>query len=123
MDLEKVCSHLDQVIRIRAVQDFSPAQAVGFIFLLKKAVREQLEKDIREKRLSEEISLFESKIDELALLSFDIYMKCREKIYEIRVNEVKNRTCRLMEFLEKKGFIWSSDEESDQENANMHTAT
>jgi hypothetical protein len=32
---------------------------------------------------------FQSKIDELALFAFDIYMDCREKICEIRVNQAK----------------------------------
>jgi hypothetical protein len=41
--------------------------------------------------------LFESKIDDLALLSFDIYMKCREKIYELKSNEVRNMTFRLLQ--------------------------
>ena len=33
---------LEDVIKIRSVQDFSPSQAVGIIFLLKKAIREKL---------------------------------------------------------------------------------
>jgi len=33
MDPEKVHSSLDEIVRIRAVQDFSPARAMTFIFL------------------------------------------------------------------------------------------
>ena len=32
---------------------------------------------------------FFSRIDGLALLAFDLYMDCREKICEIRINEAK----------------------------------
>jgi len=39
----------------------------------------------------------ESKIDSLALLSLDIYAKCREKLYEMRIKEVKNVQKRLLE--------------------------
>jgi hypothetical protein len=123
IDCDKVCSSLDQVIRIRAIQDFSASQAVGFIFFLKKVIREQLEKDIRENQLSEELLAFESKIDDLALFSFDVYTKCREKIYEIRVNEIQNRASRLMQFLERAGFMWRPEEENDLENGNMNTVT
>jgi hypothetical protein len=38
----------------------------------------------------------ESRIDGLALLCFEVYMKRREKLYELRINEVKNQVSGLM---------------------------
>jgi len=32
---------------------------------------------------------FDASIDKLASVAFDKYVKCREKIFELRVNEVK----------------------------------
>ena len=90
-------STVDSIIKIRAVQDFSPSQAVAFVFLLKKAIREQLAAEMRENSFSEQLLAFESKIDELALLTFDSYMRCREKIHDIRVNEIRNGTFKLRE--------------------------
>ncbi len=92
---------LDNIIRIRSVQDFSPYQAIAFVFLLKKAVREELESEIRENQLFEELLKFESRIDELALLAADIYVRCREQIYEMRVNEVKAERERIFKLLER----------------------
>jgi len=89
MDSDKISPFLDRIIRIRAVQDFSPPEAMAFIFLLKKVIREELKNEIRENQIFEELLKFESKIDELALLSFDIYAKCREKVYELKVSETK----------------------------------
>jgi len=40
---------------------------------------------------------FESKIDQLCLLAFDLYMDCKEKIYELSANETRNRTFRAFE--------------------------
>ncbi len=88
---------LDKIIRIRAVQDFTPALAVGFIFLLKSAVREVAAKEIQDSRQFEELLTFESRIDKLALLSFNIYMQCRETIFDIRATEIRNRTSRILE--------------------------
>jgi hypothetical protein len=88
---------LDKIIRIRAVQDFTPALAVGFVFLLKSAVREVAAKEIQDSRQFEELLTFESRIDKLALLSFNIYMQCRETIFEIRATEIRNRTSRILE--------------------------
>ncbi len=102
IDRERVSPFLDEIIRMRAVQNFTPSQAMAFIFLLKQAIREALEKEIREHRLSDELFVFDSRIDELALIAFDIYMKRREKIYELKANEARNQVSRL---LQKKGLI------------------
>lgn len=91
LDHEKARAYLDSMIRIRAIQNFTPSQAVGFIFSLKTVIQKVLGREIAEKNLSAQVHEFESKIDELSLIAFDIYVKCREKIYEIKANEFRNR--------------------------------
>ena len=88
-DSEKAAASLDNIIKIRAVQDFSPQEAVSFIFLLKKAVTDVLRSEIEKKQSFGEWLDFEPQIDKLASIAFDKYMKCREEICELRVNEVK----------------------------------
>ncbi len=39
-DADKIAAALDTLIRIRSVQDFSPSQAISFVFLLKKLLRD-----------------------------------------------------------------------------------
>jgi len=98
IDCEKLAPHLDRIIRIRAVQDFSPAQAISFVFFLKQIVRDELQQDIRENRISSsELTAFDARVDELALLAFNIYARCRETLFEVRLNEFKNRTNRLLQ--------------------------
>lgn len=88
---------LDRILRIRAIQDFSPSQSLAFIFSLKRIAREMLQAELAQGQVShDELSGFESKVDELALLAFDVYMRCRENLFEVRVNEIKNRTNRLL---------------------------
>lgn len=77
-------------IKIRAVQDFSPSQATGFIFLLKNVIREEFIKETNDKIYFEELMEFESKIDQTALIAFDLYQECREKVYQIRLKEFKS---------------------------------
>ncbi|MBN1831307.1 MAG: RsbRD N-terminal domain-containing protein [Deltaproteobacteria bacterium] len=108
---ETVSSFLDYMVKIRAVQDFSPSQAVAFIFFLKKAIREELKKEIQKNRLQDECMDFESRIDALALLAFDIYVTHKKKLYEIRANQAKNQVSKL---LERAGLIceippWNPD--------------
>jgi hypothetical protein len=97
MDPQIINSYLDPIIRIRAVQNFTPSQAVAFILSLKKALRTSLTKELRDIRNVTEFSELESKIDQLSLMAFDIYMQCREKIYQLSANEMKNRTFRAFE--------------------------
>lgn len=95
---EKFYPFLDKIVRIRAVQDFSPSQAVAVIFFLKQVVREELEEEITGGKINlAELLVFESRVDKLALITFDIFMECREKLAEIRINEVKNRTYKLLQ--------------------------
>lgn len=96
IDPERISPFLDNIIRVRAVQDFSPSQAISFIFLLKDVIRQELSKEIRYDGIAEELLELESQIDNLAKLSFDIYMRCREKIYEIKAMELNNQTYSLL---------------------------
>jgi len=88
---------LDNIIRVRAVQDFSPSQAISFIFSLKKVIREELGQSFQGSLPYEEVLSLESRIDALALSSFDLFMKCREKLYDIKANELRNSTFRLLQ--------------------------
>lgn len=97
MDHKALTACLDPIIRIRAVQNFSPSQAVGFIFFLKNVIRTNLQKELAQERIDDELVLLESQIDELGLLAFNLYMQCKEKIYELKANEMKNRTFKAFE--------------------------
>ena len=94
-DFEGMVPFLDSIVRIRAVQDLKPSQALSFVFHLRNAIREELASEAKE--FCAEMATLESRIDAIALISFDIYVQCREKVYELKANEVKNRTFRLLQ--------------------------
>ncbi len=85
---EDLCFHVDPIVRVRAVQDFSPSSAVMIFWGLKDIVKEVLE--IKDFDGSEwlEMDRFFRRIDQLCLLAFDIFMSCREKIWELKTKEV-----------------------------------
>jgi hypothetical protein len=110
-------SLLDSIIRIRAIQNFSPSQATSFIFFLKNVIRDNLKEEDFQGQLFSELLLFESKIDELSLIAFNLYMNCREKIYELKANEMKNRTFRAFE---RAGLVREMPaEQPDLDNINL----
>jgi hypothetical protein len=96
-DIGKLSGFLDNIIRVRAIQEFTASRAVGFIFFLKSVVREAVKDRPLTPELFEELSALDSQIDSLALIAFDIFMQCREKLYDIKANEMKNMTYRLLQ--------------------------
>ena len=88
---EKWVSHLDPIIRIRAIQNFSPSQAIAFVMSLKHIIRKTLGKYLTGDAIHTELLEFESKIDEMAMAAFDVYMGCREQIYSLKANTEKNK--------------------------------
>ncbi|MDH3393553.1 MAG: RsbRD N-terminal domain-containing protein, partial [Desulfobulbaceae bacterium] len=91
VEIEKALGALEDLVRIRAVQEFTPAEAISFLFLLKEAVKEE---NSNKKEDSEALGLdewlhFEQRIDAIALQTFDMYMNSRERVFKVRINELK----------------------------------
>ncbi len=91
MDSAALRRLLDPIVRIRAVQDFTAGQAVAFLFLLKPVVREALRRENHTHPDWDDLAALDGRIDELALLAFDLFMRCREQVYEIKANEARRR--------------------------------
>ena len=121
MDPAKIGPALESIVRLRAVQDFTPSQAVGFVYLLREIIDGEWAGDRdaaivavggrsggftppwRDKpaatppwrgepaATSGGSSAMHRRIDELALLAFDLFMKCREEIYEIKAREAQRK--------------------------------
>jgi hypothetical protein len=95
---------LNAILKIRSVQDFSPSKAVGFIFLLKRAIGETLKNEIYKESVMSEWLSFQSRIDALVLQAFDAYMDCREKICEIRVNQARTEKEMAFRMIERMNY-------------------
>jgi RsbT co-antagonist protein rsbRD N-terminal domain len=89
MDRTRLSAALESIVRIRAVQNFSASQSVEFIFLLKRILREGW------KQLEEDRVVLEDRIEQAALMAFDLYMKCREKIYEVMADEARRSVAQV----------------------------
>jgi len=94
--VEEANTALDEVIRVLALQDTPPSRALAFVFTLKQVVREELQEELKDPTLAPALVELESRIDGLALLGFDAYTQRREKLCELKVNEVKARVSGLL---------------------------
>ncbi len=90
-DSDNLYKCLDYLIRVRAVQDFAPTAAVAVVNFLKDIIREKILDDIESQGLFREYLSVERRIDNAMLAAFDIYMKCRERVWEIRHNDITQR--------------------------------
>lgn len=72
----------EEYIRLRAVQEISAAEAVSHIFVLKDIVRERHGQEKGYEDLSR-------RLDMLALHTFNSYVQCRDRLFQIRLKEIK----------------------------------
>lgn len=90
--VEEIAPSLDEALKIRAIQGMPASTAVGFVFALKTAVRAQVGRIA----YREHLLAFDAKVDELAMAAFDMYMGHRERLYEIRVGEIRNQAYNML---------------------------
>ncbi len=88
---------LDDVLRIRAVQDISASKSVMFIFFLKQAIREQIKELNTDPALQNEAMDLFDQLDTLSLFAYDIYTRCREEIYRLKATELRDRYKRTLD--------------------------
>jgi hypothetical protein len=93
---------IDPIIRIRAIQNFTPADAVRFVFNLKDIIRCTIPNVADDKNWR----ALDKRIDDLGLLAFDVYMQCREKIYDLKANEAQKR---IFSAFDRAGLIKEPD--------------
>ncbi len=88
---EEVRHCLDRLIRIRALQSFKSSAALSFIFELKYIVRGELSKELEYGKMSGEMLELDTTIDRLMLMAFDIYVSCREQIFDLKSKDMRNQ--------------------------------
>ncbi len=110
--------HLDPLCRLRSVQDYSPSQAIGFVYSLKKVVRESFSKsELSDATVLAELLAFESRIDKLAMYAFDIYVACREDLFELKTREAGRRSDLIIKHFGEQGkhaFDATADREGQE---------
>jgi hypothetical protein len=93
---------LEEIIKVRAIQDFSPSEALSFLFGLKKIIHGELIRNEQTTETLEEIYNLDQRFDTLLQQAFDYYNDCRMKIQEIKISEIKSRSERAFDIMKKK---------------------
>ncbi len=94
---------LVEVVKIRSIQDFSHVEAVSFVLLLKDIARTVLKKEIKDSSsMRKDLVKFDAAVDQMLLQAFEVYSDLRERLYKIRVDEVKRNVATL---IKRTGFF------------------
>ena len=102
MDQEDLRSHLDEIVRVRAVQDFTPSQALSFVFSLRSVIRDVIPDLYTDPRFQGDAIELDTKIDRVALTAFDIYTESREEVSQLRIKEVKRQVAWVFEKMNQR---------------------
>jgi translation initiation factor 2B subunit (eIF-2B alpha/beta/delta family) len=89
-DSELIKEPLSRIMHLRSVQEFSPSQAVAPLNAVKHITRDILAADKDTRNLVGDLYDFEFAVDLAVLAAFDLYVECREKIYKIRIDEIRS---------------------------------
>jgi hypothetical protein len=93
MNEDALRDDLDSIVRIRSVQEFTPARAVAFVFDLKTIIRNVL----GDSGPATALEAIDERIDRIALIAFDKYAECRQRMFEIRTEEIRRQSVKIME--------------------------
>lgn len=89
-DADVINEHVQLILRIKAVQEVLPSQAVSFIPALKQIVEKCCGAELKKSGVTlDEWLDFYSDIDTVALYAFDSYSESRTLIYEMRLEQIK----------------------------------
>jgi len=114
---------LENIIKIRAVQDFTPSQAVSFVYLLKHIIREELAREKQGQTLGPGLAALEARIDQAALMAFDLYMECRERLHQIRINEILSGRSALTDGTKCISAMLKKDQNKSADNIEINRLT
>jgi hypothetical protein len=110
-DRARVTASLDAVVRIRAVQAPTPSEAVRFVFLARDAARAVAVQG-GPGLAPGSLDLLEARIDEAALIAFDLFARCREQILAIGARAARRRVY-VLERAQRLESIAAPDEAGD----------
>lgn len=104
---------IEALIRLRAVQDFTPSKAIGIMFDFKAIVLSEIRDMVESKDKFNEYLSIEKQIDRMTEYALNFYIECRERVNEIKANEVRQGFERMIIRLNSK---YKKLEESEEIN-------
>jgi hypothetical protein len=98
----EITNSIENIMQIRAVQDFSPSDTIGIILKLKDIIFKEVSQFLKNPDDYEELLKIDRQIDDLAMKAVDIFVRLRERLINIRAGELKSRFGKIADRINKK---------------------
>ncbi|HUL58595.1 MAG TPA: RsbRD N-terminal domain-containing protein [Anaeromyxobacteraceae bacterium] len=95
-DLAGAAEPLEPIVRIRSVQGLAPSRAVAFVFRLRDAIRGELGVEPAGAGEGAALAEIDGRIEQLALLAFDAYVRLRDQMHRIRQEELRRSVASIV---------------------------
>lgn len=93
---ERALLALEGIVRVRSIQEMAPSRAVGFVYLLRRAIRDELEAELAGGAHAADLSEVDARIERLALVAFDTYVSLREHMFRLRQEELRRSVASIL---------------------------
>lgn len=122
IELNDVHKALSELVQLRAIQEMPPSRAVGPMAQLKTLFKEEvfdiLVKDNKDPKILQEIfaEFFTvgARIDSLLLLSLDLYSADRERVFNLRVEEIHRSQSQITRWAKLREEKMSTNNNSEE---------
>ena len=101
-DQEALSAAVEEIVRVRAIQDFPPETAVGVFFAIKDVIRDVLRRSAAMAETLPALLAMESRVDAVALMAFGAYARCRETLHQLKVDEFKRQHSQILRLADRK---------------------
>ncbi len=88
---------LANLMRVRSVQDLTASRAVGIIPLLRTATLEESGEELNRESLMDLMG----RVERLTMAAFEVFVSCREQLYEVRAHEAARLQASLLKRAEQ----------------------
>lgn len=112
-DEDAISQAVEEIVRVRAIQDFPPEAAVGIFFAMKEVMRDTLRETGQMEEVLPALLAAESRIDAVGLMAFGAYARARETLHRLKVEEFKRQYSQILRLAEKKA---GKTDEADTHN-------
>ncbi len=102
---DKLYMALERFVKIRSVQDFTPSQGLGVLFVFKQIFRAACLPEFEKKGDVAAYLEAESRLDTICLMAFEMYVTTRDTLAQMRITEIRNGHSQIVRLAQRHGLV------------------
>ncbi len=102
---DRLSMALERFVKLRSVQEFTPSQSLGVLFVFKQLFREAFLEKLEGKGHVATYLEAESRMDTICLMAFEMYVTSRDTIAQMRITEIRNGHSQIVRLAQRHGLV------------------